>query len=94
MVKEDTQYDICLVFLEELLSNLKKIKSHKKNVFKFNSLIVCLALYFMNQICGTGRVQWAFDLPVATQIKQGLQKLGNREYQGVALWSFFKTFQG
>lgn len=48
MVKEDAHYDLCSVFLEELLINLKKIKQDKKHVFKFGSLVICLALYFMN----------------------------------------------
>lgn len=94
MVKEDMQYDLCIVLLEELLRNLKKIKLDKNNVFKFGSLIVYLALYFMDEIPGIGRAQWAFDLPVSTQIKQGLQRLGNKENQTASLWSFFKTFQG
>lgn len=56
MVKEDMQYDLCIVLLEELLRNLNKIKTDKNNVFKFVSWIVCLALYFMNEIPGTGKV--------------------------------------
>lgn len=46
ILKEGKRYDLCLVLLSELLSNLKKIKQDKKHVFKFGSLIVCLALYF------------------------------------------------
>lgn len=56
MVKEDMQYDLCTVILEEILSNLKKIKIDKKNVFKSGSLIVFLAQYFMNEIPRTSRV--------------------------------------
>lgn len=78
MVKEDIQYDLCTVLLEELLNNLKKIKTDKKNVFKFDTLIIYLVLYFMNEIPKTGRVQWAYHLQVASHIKQGLQRLGNR----------------
>lgn len=48
----------------------------------------------MNEILDTCRVQWAYDLPVANQIKQGLQRLSNRENQTTTLWSLFKTFQG
>lgn len=94
MMKEDMQYHLCSILLEELLNNMKKIKSDKKHVFKFGSLIICLVLYFMNEIPGIGSVPWAFHVLVATQIKQGMQRLGNRENQTAALWSFFKIFQG
>lgn len=94
IVKEDMQYDLCFFLLEEILSNLKKIKNGKKNVFKLGSLIVCLALYFMNEIPRIGRVQWAYDLLIATEINQGLQRFGNKANQIAALWSLFKTFQG
>ncbi|WP_258316935.1 hypothetical protein, partial [Escherichia coli] len=30
---------------------------------------------------------------VAQKIKQGLDRLGNKDNQNVALWAFFKTFQ-
>lgn len=93
MVKEDAHYDLCSVLLEELMINLKKIKQDKNNVFKYGSLVICLALYFLNHIPGIGRVQWAFDRPVAQQIKQGRDRLENRDNQNVALWAFFKTFQ-
>lgn len=56
---EDKRYDLCGVLLSELMSNLKKIKQDKKHVFKFSSLIVCLALYFLNVIPRIGKVQWA-----------------------------------
>lgn len=55
MVKEDIQYDLCTVLLKELPRNLKKIKIDKKNIFKFGSLIICLALYFMIEIPRIGR---------------------------------------
>lgn len=45
--------------------NLNKIKQDKNNIFKYGSLVICLAFYFLNQIPETGRVQWAFDTPVA-----------------------------
>lgn len=69
MVKEDGHYELCSVLLEELMINLKKIKQDKKHVFKFGSLVICLVLYFMNQIPEVGRVQWDFDKLVAQQIK-------------------------
>lgn len=72
--------------------NLKKIKQDKKHVFKFGSLIIYLELYFMNQIPGTDKLQWAYDKVVTQQIKQGLGRLGNQDNQNVALWAFFKTF--
>lgn len=48
MLKEDKRYDICGVLRSELMRNLKKIKQDKIHVFKFGSLIVYLALYFLN----------------------------------------------
>lgn len=50
ILKENKLYDLCGVLLSELKRNLKKIKKEKKHVFKFGTLIVCLALYFMNEI--------------------------------------------
>lgn len=55
-LKEDKRYDFFVVLLSELLSNLKKIKQDKKNVFKFGSLIVFLALYFLNQNPSIGKI--------------------------------------
>lgn len=77
MLKDDKRYDLCGVLLSEIMSNLKKIKEDKKHVFKFGSLIVCLALYFLNEISEIGMVQWAYDKPVVVQIKEGLQGLGD-----------------
>lgn len=45
MLKEDKRYDLCEVLLNELMSNIKKIKQDKKHVFKFGSLIICLELF-------------------------------------------------
>lgn len=70
MLKEDKRYDLYGVLLSELMRNLKKIKKDKKHVFKFGSLIVYLALYLLNEILGIGKVQWAYDKPVAVQIKE------------------------
>lgn len=93
MVKKDAYYDLCSVHLEKILINLKNIKQDKKNVNKYGCLVICLTLYFMNQIPGTDIVQWAFERSVAQQIKKGLDRLGNRDNQKAALWAFFKTFQ-
>lgn len=49
------------LLLSELMSNLKKLKQDKKHVFKFGSLIVFLALYFLNEIHKIGKVQCAYD---------------------------------
>lgn len=57
MLKEDKKYDLCGVLLSELSRNLKKIKQDKKHAFKFGSLIVCSALYFLNEILGIRNVQ-------------------------------------
>lgn len=57
MFKKDKRYDLYGVLLSELLSNLKKIKQDKKHVFKFSSLIVCIALYFLNKILEIGKIQ-------------------------------------
>lgn len=92
MVKEDKRYDLYGVPLSELMSNLKKIKQDKKHVFKFVSLIVCLALYFLNEILGIRKVQWAYDKPMAIQIKEGLWGLGDTVTQKSALWGYFKSF--
>lgn len=54
------------------MRNIKKIKQDKKHVFKFGPLIVCLVMYFLNEIPGIGKVQWAYDKLVAVQIKKGL----------------------
>lgn len=56
LLKEDKKYDLCGVLLSELMRNLNKINQDKKHVFKFGSLIVCLALYFLNEIPNVGKV--------------------------------------
>lgn len=78
MLKEDKRYDLCTVLLNELLSNLKKIKQDKNHTFKFGTLIICLALYFMNEIPDVqGKVQWAYDKLVAMQIKEGIMGISD-----------------
>lgn len=72
MLKEDKGYDLCVVLLSEPLRNLKKVKQYQKHVFKLCSLIVCIALYFLIEILGIGKVQWAYDKLVVVQIKEGL----------------------
>lgn len=64
ILKENKLYDLCGVLLSELMRNLKKIKQDNKYVFKFGTLIVYLAFYFMNEIPGIGKIQWAYDKPV------------------------------
>lgn len=93
MLKEDKRYDICGVLLSELMGNLKKIKQDKKHVFKFCSLIVYLALHFLNEIPIIGKVQLAYDKLMAIQIKEGLQGLGDTISHKYALWGYFKSFQ-
>lgn len=56
---------------------MKKIKQDKNYVFELGSLIICLALYLMNEIPKIGKVQWAYDKLVAMQIKEGLLGLGD-----------------
>lgn len=77
MLKEDKNYDLCVVLLSELMSNIKKTKQDKKHVFKFGSLIIYLALHFQNEILSIGMGQWVYDIPVVAQIKEGLNGLGN-----------------
>ncbi|XP_057856259.1 uncharacterized protein LOC131065690 [Cryptomeria japonica] len=93
ILKEDKKYDLCGALLSELMRNVKKIKQDKKHVFKFGSLIVCLAFYFLNEIPSIEKVQWDYDEPVAVQIKEGLQGLGDVVAQKSALWGYFKSFQ-
>lgn len=54
ILKETKKYDLCGLLLSEIMRNLKKIKQDKKHVFKFGSLIVCLAFYFLNEIPRVG----------------------------------------
>lgn len=84
---------MCTFLLNELMSNTKKIKHEKKHVFKYGSFIICLALYFLNEIPEIGKFQWAYDKLVAVQIKEGLQGVGDAITQNSSLWGYFKTFQ-
>lgn len=77
MLKEDKRCYLYLALLSELLRNLKKIKQDKKHYFRFGSLIVCLALYLLNEIPGIEKFQWAYDKLVAMQIKEGLLGIGD-----------------
>lgn len=46
------RYDLCTVLLNELISNLNKIKQDKKHTFRYGTLLIFLALYFLNDILG------------------------------------------
>lgn len=73
MLKSGLRYDLCIVFLNGLISNLMKIKQDKKHTFKYGTLLICLALYFLNEIPSVkGKVKWVYDRLVAMQIKEGL----------------------
>lgn len=61
MVKEDAHYDLCSIMLEELMTNLQKIKQDKKNTFQYGSFVICLVFYFLGTVPDSGKVQWAFD---------------------------------
>lgn len=77
ILKENKLYDLCGVLLSELMSNMKKIKQDKKHVFKFGTLIIFLAFYFMNEIPSICKIQGAYDKLVEVQIKEALQGLGD-----------------
>lgn len=76
------------------MSNLKKIKQDKKHAFKYGTLLIFLALYFLNEIPSVkGKVQWAYDRLVAMQIKEGLWGIRDATMRISSLWGYFKTFQ-
>lgn len=55
MLKNNGKYDLCEWLRSELMLNLGKIKGVKKGTFRFGNLIVCLMLYFMNELVGLGK---------------------------------------
>lgn len=69
MIKENKKYDLCELLWSKLMKNLTKIKQDKKNTFKYGTLILSLFFFFMNEISRIENVQWAYDKPVAIQIK-------------------------
>lgn len=79
MVKEDTHHDLCSVMLKELMTNLHKIKKDKKNTFRYGYFVICLAFYFLNMIPGYGKIHWAFDRLIATQIAKILDSQGDKQ---------------
>lgn len=93
MLKEDKRYDLCTGLINELLSNLKKIKQEKNTLLSMvHSLF--LALYFLQEILDiNGNVQWAYDRLVAMQVKEGLWGVGDATMKISTLWGYFKTFQ-
>lgn len=64
MVKENVKYDLCQWIYDELILNLEKIKGEKKGTFQYGNLIVYLMVFFLNEMLGSGKRQWAFDIPV------------------------------
>lgn len=94
VIKEDELYDLCEVLQSELLNNLKKVKHDKKYVFKFGTLIICLYFYFMNEVLGVGKVQWAYDRPMSMQIKETLDGLGDAQDKKAIMQGYLKNFQG
>jgi len=53
MLRENADYDLCDLLLNQLLENLQKIKKDKKNSFKYACLILCLFFYYMNELPGS-----------------------------------------
>lgn len=49
------KYDLCDWMRSELMLNLGKIKGIKKCTFRYGNLIVCLMLYFLNELPGIGK---------------------------------------
>lgn len=47
----------------------------------------------MNEVPGVGKVQWAYDRPMAVQIKEALEGLGDSQAHKAIMWGYFKTFQ-
>lgn len=48
-------------------------------------------LFFLNELLGTGKTQWAFDIPVEKQIKDAIRNIG--QDRDSILWGYFKSFQ-
>lgn len=91
MIKENENYDLFQWMCDELILNLGKIKGEKKGVFRYGNLVVCLMLFFLNETPGSGKRQWAFNILVGKQIKDGLRNLGQDKES--TLWGYFKAFQ-
>lgn len=85
IIKENKKYDLCELLQSELIKNLKKIKENKKHPFKYETFILCLFFYFMNEVSGIGQVQWAYDRPVGVQIRDYLYSIGDYKVQNATL---------
>lgn len=73
MIKENAKCDLCTYMKNQLLENLKLIKSDESQRFKFGQLLIGLFFYFQIYFPGVDDVEWSTDLPVTKQIKESLQ---------------------
>lgn len=64
MIKENEKLDLCQWMCNEFIINLWKIKGEKKGIFWYGNLVVCLMLFFLNELPRTDKTQWAFDILV------------------------------
>jgi len=92
MLKENADYDLCELLVNQLFENLQ-IKKDKKNSFKYGNLILCLFFYYMNELPRSSGWIWQNDRPVAIQIRDYLHGLGDAKARKIALWGYFKNFQ-
>lgn len=91
IIKENEKIDLCQWMCDELIINLGKIKGEKKGTFWYDNL-VCLMLFFLNGLPETGKNWWAFDIPVAKQIKDSIRNMGEEKDRDSILWGYFKSF--
>lgn len=93
MMRWNKKYDLSELLRSELIKNLKKIKENKKHPFKYETLLLCLFFYFMNEVLGAGQVQWAFDRLVGVQIREYLYNFSDSKVHNENLCGYFKNFQ-
>lgn len=91
MLRNNVKYDLSEWMRSELMLNLVKIKGIKRGNFRYGNLIVCLMLYFWNELPGLGKKHWAHDISVGMQIKEAITSLGTSRDE--KLLGYFKTFQ-
>jgi hypothetical protein len=90
MVKENKNYDLCKFLQSEFMKFFAKMKEEKLDTFKYNTLILCLFFYFMNEVLGARNVKWGFHRPIVVQIKEILYNIGDSKVRKANLWGYLK----
>ena len=77
IVKKDHTYDLVELQLQQLLEKLGAIRRSKGSQCKFDSVLVYIFFYVMEEFPSIGKVNWKSNKSTITQINEYIEQMGD-----------------